>query len=299
MSGRESINRPGKRALIGFLRFLFLVIFLYSVFGLLRYYLEDRRQERSQEEAVERYIEETAAPEIPAGAEKPEGAAEVSVENRTKERSLETGAEDLMTAESAADKREESCPIKVDFDALLAENEDVVGWLYCEDTNIHYPVVQGKDNDYYLHHGYDRKESRAGAIFVDAENRPGFADSNTILYGHHMKNGSMFAHLADFADQEFFDAHPVMWLLTPEQTFKVELLGGYLTSADSDSYTIFTGACEEFDEYLEGAAADSDVQAETETPCDGRYIMLSTCEYDFADARYVLHGRLVPAEGGE
>lgn len=294
MSDRESINRPGKRAPIGSLRFLFLVIFLCSAFGLLRYYLEDRRQERSQEEAVERYIEETAAPEIPAGEEKQGEAAEVPVEGRTKERSLETGTEDLMTAESAADRGDVFCPIRVDFDALLAENEDVVGWLYCEDTNIHYPVVQGKDNDYYLHHGWDRKGSRAGAIFVDAGNRPGFADSNTILYGHHMKNGSMFAHLADFADQEFFDAHPVMWLLTPEQTYKVELLGGYLTSADSDSYTIFTGACEEFDEYLAEAVADSDVQAETQTPCDGRYIMLSTCEYDFTDARYVLHGRLVP-----
>lgn len=259
ISDGGSGDRVRNRIVIRMLRLLLLVIFVFSVSGLAGYYLEDRKQEISQKEAVENYIQEAAVSEISAGAQ-----------------------EDAF------------CPIKVDFDALLAENKDIVGWLYCEDTNINYPVVQGEDNDYYLHHAYDRKESKAGALFADAENRPQFADSNTIIYGHHMKNGSMFAHLADFADQEYFNAHPVMWLLTPEQTYQVELLGGYLTTAGSESYTIFTGECEEFNDYLEGVLAASDVQAEIQTPRDGRYIMLSTCEYDFEDARYVLHGRLVP-----
>lgn len=259
ISDGGSGDRVRNRIVTRVLRFLLFVIFIFSVSGLAGYCLDDRKQEISQKEAVKKYIQEAAVPEISAGAQ-----------------------EDAF------------CPIKVDFDALLAENKDIVGWLYCEDTNINYPVVQGEDNDYYLHHAYDRKESRAGALFVDAENRPQFADSNTIIYGHHMKNGSMFAHLADFADQEYFDAHSVMWLLTPEQTYKVELLGGYLTTAGSESYTIFTGECEELNDYLERALAASDVQAETQTPSEGRYIMFSTCEYDFEDARYVLHGRLVP-----
>lgn len=267
----------GKRIFIQALRFLLLVIFLYSVSGLTGYCLDHRKQERSQREAVKNYVSEAAVAEIFV----PEKAVipEILGEEGTK---------------SAVDKGDAFCPIAVDFDALLAENKDIAGWLYCEGTNINYPVVQGKDNDYYLHHAYDGKESRAGALFVDAENRPQFADSNTIIYGHHMKNGSMFAHLADFADQEYFDTHSVMWLLTPEQTYKVELLGGYLTTAGSDSYTIFAGECEEFNDYLERATAASDVQAETQTPPDGRYVMFSTCEYDFKDARYVLHGRLLP-----
>ena len=262
-----------KRIIVRALRLLLLAVFLVSVSELADYYLEYQRQERSQEEAVKNYVQYAPAPEIPAG---PEEQAEETIQ------------------EASAGDRDAFCPITVDFDALTAENKDIVGWLYCEGTNINYPVVQGKDNEFYLHHAYDGTESRAGAIFVDAENRPQFADSNTILYGHHMKNGSMLACLADFAEQEFFDAHSVMWLLTPEQTYQVELLGGYLTYAGSDSYTIFTGACEEFDGYLEGVRAASDVQAETQTPRNGRYIMLSTCEYDFEDARYVLHGRLVP-----
>lgn len=278
VSDGGSGDRVGKRIAIRVLRFLLLVILIYSVSGLTGYCLDYRKQERSQREAVKKYIQEAAEPELSAGEEEA-AISEIPGEEGTK---------------SAVDKGDAFCPISVDFDALLAENKDIVGWLYCEDTNINYPLVQGEDNDYYLHHAYDGKESRAGALFVDAENRPQFADSNTIIYGHHMKNGSMFAHLADFADQEYFEAHSVMWLLTPEQTYQVELFGGYLTTAGSDSYTIFTGECEEWKEYLERALAASDVQAEAKTPPDGRYVMLSTCEYDFKDARYVLHGRLVP-----
>lgn len=277
--GKSSDSRKSGQAGKGIFKtvilLLLIVIFIYSVFRLSGYYLQYRAQENAQEEAARRYTRE--APGYEKQAEEP---------------ALKISAEDQAKTEDVGDSKDAVCPIAVDFDALLAENGDIVGWLYCEGTNINYPLVQGKDNDYYLHHSYDRKESRTGAIFVDAENRPRFTDSNTIIYGHHMKNGGMFARLVDFSDQEYFDAHSVMWLLTPEQTYKVQLLGGYLTSADSDSYTIFAGACEEFDDYLAGVRAASDVHTEEEMPSDGRYIMLSTCEYDFEDARYVLHGRI-------
>lgn len=264
----ESGSGMKKRNMSRAILLLLFGIFICSFSGLIRYCLEYREMGRDQEEAVKNYTQEVQTSEKPL--------------EKTKKADDKTVREDAF------------CPIKVDFDALSAENKDIAGWLYCEGTNINYPVMQGKDNDYYLNHAYDGKESRAGALFVDAENSRDFADSNTIIYGHHMRNGSMFAHLADFGEQEYFDTHPVMWLLTPEKNYRVELLGGYLTSADSDCYTIFTGPCEELEEYLKAAAAASDVQAETETPKDGRYVMLSTCEYDFEGARYVLHGRLLP-----
>lgn len=236
---------------------LLLAVFAYSITRLVLYYMEYREQTALYEQAADDYIKE-------------------------------------RPAESAGE--EEGCPIAVDFDALLAECEDIVGWLYCEDTNINYPLVQGEDNDYYLRRSYTGEQLTAGTLFVDAANRPLFADSNTIIYGHNMKSGIMFAHLRDWADREFFEAHPQMWLLTPGQDYRIELIGGYLTPAGSDAYTIFTGPCSEFDVYLESVLAAADVQADVETPGDGRYIMFSTCEYDYADARYVLHGRLVPVE---
>ena len=235
---------------------LLLAVFVYSLTRMLLYYMEYRGQRKLYEEAAEHYIKEPA--------------------------------------EEEAVPEEEACPIEVDFDALLAECGDIVGWLYCQDTNINYPLVQGEDNNYYLRHSYTGEYMTAGTLFVDAANRPEFADSNTIIYGHNMKSGIMFAHLRDFADQEFFDAHPVMWLLTPTQNYKIELIGGHLTSASSDSYTIFTGPCEEFDAYLKDMVEASDVRTDVEVPGDGRYVMFSTCEYDYSDARYVLYGRLVP-----
>lgn len=199
----------------------------------------------------------------------------------------------------------EKAPLEVDFDRLKEINGDVAGWIYCEDTAIDYPILQGEDNDYYLHRNIERQSQSAGSIFVEAANQPGFEDSNTIIYGHHMKNGSMFAALDDWAEQEFYEAHPVIWLLTPEQDYKILVFAGYTTSAASDTYTIFTGPCSELEEYLEQCVEKSDFRASVEISgeelrdgLDGsrRYVVLSTCAYSFEDARYVLHGVLVPVE---
>ena len=190
----------------------------------------------------------------------------------------------------------ETAPISVDFEGLRAVNSDIIGWIYCEDTPINYPVLQAGDNDAYLRHNYEREYSTAGSIFVDAANRPGLVDSNTIIYGHHMRNGSMFACLDEWEDQEFYEEHPVMWLLTPEQDYKIVLFSGYGTSAYSDTYTIFTGPCEELNEYLENCVRQSDFQADVETDPEGYYVLLTTCAYMFENARYVLHGMLIPVD---
>lgn len=188
-------------------------------------------------------------------------------------------------------------PISVDFDKLLAECPDVQGWIYCEGTDINYPVVQGKDNNQYLRHAYTGEYAVAGSIFIEAANAPGFADSNTIIYGHHMKDGSMFHCLSDWADQAFYDGHPCMWLLTPEGDYRVDLFSGYITPAGSDAYVVFQGPSEHFDEYLDIVMDNSDFKADTTLERDARYVMLSTCDYTYKDARYVLHGKLVPCTG--
>lgn len=87
-----------------------------------------------------------------------------------------------------------------------------------------------------------------------------------------------------------------MWLLTPDQDYRIDIFAGYTTSGYSDTYTIFTGSCEELDTYLEKAVAQSDFQTEVAADGKGRYVVLSTCAYVFTDARYVLHGVLVPVE---
>ncbi|MCI9224754.1 MAG: class B sortase [Acutalibacter sp.] len=186
----------------------------------------------------------------------------------------------------------EQPPITVDFERLRADNPQVVAWLYCEDTAIDYPVMQGSDNEFYLHHSYTGAEDQSGAIFVDAQCTPGFADYNSIIYGHSMKDGSMFGGLESWKSQEYYEEHPVMWLLTPEANYRIKLFSGYTTSAYSETYTIFREPGEDFAAYIAESQTNSDFTPAEISEAGGRYVVLSTCAYDFDEARYVLHGRL-------
>ncbi len=188
-------------------------------------------------------------------------------------------------------------PISVNFKKLHKVNPDVVGWIYCEGTAIDYPVLQGKDNDQYLHTDYKGEYNLNGSIFVDADNTPGFTDSNTIIYGHHMASGSMFAGLENWGDQEYYEEHPIIWLITPAKTYKIVLFSGHHTSSTSSMYDIITHPGAEMDALLSEALDKSEFKADVTLNRRARYVMLSTCAYLFDGDRYVLHGYLVTVTG--
>jgi len=91
---------------------------------------------------------------------------------------------------------------------LQKDNRDTVAWLNIPDTIIQYPIVQGTDNTYYMTHTFKKKRNASGAIFLDCWNSPAFTDFNTVIYGHNMKDGSMFNSLREYRHQGFFDEHP-------------------------------------------------------------------------------------------
>ena len=99
---------------------------------------------------------------------------------------------------AAVNETADIVPIQVDFDVLSKENQDVIGWLYCPDTSINYPVVQAADNEYYLHRLLDDSKNAAGTLFMDYRNSADLSDWNSVIYGHNMKNGSMFGSLPDY-----------------------------------------------------------------------------------------------------
>ena len=111
---------------------------------------------------------------------------------------------------------------EVDFASLQAINDDVVAWIYLEDTHVNYPVVLGPDNEYYLNRLYNGTGNGAGAIFMDYRNNGNFTDPNTILYGHRMNNGTMFADISNYSNREFFDGHPYILIITPDARYKAE-----------------------------------------------------------------------------
>lgn len=157
----------------------------------------------------------------------------------------ETGQSDKESVGDSGEKQDTeeskvyySDPPKVNFEALRERNADVRGWIYGAGTAINYPVVQGEDNAEYLYTMFDGQENKCGSIFLDSLNESDFSDQNSIIHGHHMKNGTMFAGLVKYAEQSYYDSHPMFWLVTPEKTYRVELFAGFVTDVESDVWQI-------------------------------------------------------------
>lgn len=188
-------------------------------------------------------------------------------------------------------------PITVDFEKLRSINQDVIGWIYVEALEgINYPIVQGEDNEFYLHKTYEKNYNFAGTIFVDYENSSDFSDCNTLIYGHNMKNGSMFGNLKKFTeDQSVYDKSRYFWILTPEKNCRYEIASAYTTGVDSDTYTLFKGPGEEFEQYLKNIRGYSEIKTEAEElNIKDKIVTLSTCTGN-ESTRFVVQGRLVNA----
>lgn len=204
------------------------------------------------------------------------------------------GTEDAPETGSAPEERAEGKEriLDIDFAALKGEIPDLAGWLYCPDTELSYPVVQGKDNSYYLDHLPDGSENRNGSLFMDCGNREGFADENTLVYGHHMASGKMFACLVSYADQAYYEEHPIVYFITEDKDYRLELFSGYTATTASEAYTLCFSTEDEFAGWLERARRRSDFVSGVQAGADDRVVTLSTCAYSFQDARYVVHGKV-------
>lgn len=211
--------------------------------------------------------------------------------------------EETEPAEDAAEEPTESEPEKlhfdvqwpdVDFEALAKVNEDVVGWIYIPGTVINYPVVQGSDNKYYLNHLFNGSRNSSGCIFMDYYVPADFSAMNSSIHGHHMRNGSMFAGICKYKNQSYYDQHPLGLLLTPDGNYVVQFFSGYACKSTSDAWSD-SFEPEEFQRWLDKRLEKSAFACEVTPTAEDRVLTLSTCTYEFKDARFVLHGLLIPA----
>ena len=208
---------------------------------------------------------------------------------------------DADSAEVAGPNAQLKPPIEVDFDKLKSVNEDVVGWIYVDALpDLSYPIVKGKDNQTYLHQTYEKNYNFAGTIFVDYENSGDFSDCNTLVYGHNMKNGSMFGHLKKFReDDKLYKQDKYFWILTPERNYRYEIISAYTTGVNSDTYTLFKGPGEEFEKYLETIKGYSEIQTDdTDLTIKDKIVTLSTCTGN-ESTRFVVQGKRVDAEDAD
>ena len=204
------------------------------------------------------------------------------------------------TSETSGESEEE--PVKekpypdVDFDGLKSVNSDVIGWIYVPDTEINYPIVHTSDNDYYLDHLVDRTQNPAGAIFLDTRNPSDFSDLHSIIYGHHMKNGSMFAALKGYKKQDFFDGHKTGYLITQDAAYSSDFFAGHVANVEENAWQLDFDDAADFDNWIKSLKEISAFKSDIEPQYGDRIFTLSTCSYEFDDARFVLSGKLTKIE---
>lgn len=189
--------------------------------------------------------------------------------------------------------------IRPGFYPLLEQNEDVVGWIKISGTQIDYPILQAEDNFFYLTRNFYYEESRAGSIYMDYRNNIRLTDErNVIVYGHRMKDGSMFQQLTKYLDKEFFDTHRKIQFDTLYESYEAEVFAVYNTLTDFNYIqTEFTDDAE-FAELLEQIKAKSKFKSDVEVTTDDIILTLSTCDYqlDREEGRLVVQAKLIKKE---
>ena len=182
---------------------------------------------------------------------------------------------------------------QVNFDELMALNSDTIGWIRFdpEPAIINYPIVQGKDNQEYLHKTFSANDNSLGTIFLNVENNPNFRDQNSIIYGHRMKDGSMFRHLQDYEDRAFWEANPYFYIYTPdgqELIYHIYSMGEVLDT--SDTYLTEFNTEEEYQNFLNMTKQVSLYDTGIEVTTSDTIVTLSTCTSASDNHRFVVRG---------
>ena len=233
-------------------------VFVYSAYQLAKIYFEYNEIEKETENLIVEYVEE---PKV-----QPSQNTEQK-EEKPKENPLER---------------------VIKFDELLNANKDVVGWIYIPDTNIDEPLLKGATNDTYLYTNFKKKKSSAGSIFIDAGNSRDLLDSNTIIHGHNMKNGSRFHNLRYFLKSDYYKEHPYIYIYLPDGTVNVyEIYAADKINAYSNLYSTDV----DYASYIKSVQSSANQKTSISNQ-QSPLIMLSTCYDSGSDERYAVYGRL-------
>lgn len=221
--------------------------------------------------------------------ENPQGAAE-------NDGQTPPDAETPDDGQAASDETDKEIfpDLGIDFEKLRAVNEDIIGWIWIPDTRINYPLLQGENNAEYLRTAYNLEPSRFGSVFLDYRNAPDFTDTNTIIYGHNMRNDAMFGTLSDFEDLEFAENHTDMYLFTEDATYHYRVFSAYTARTYEFPYIINFEYIKSHEEFLQ-FIVDESVSLKREEPLtlEDHIVTLSTClSTSSYTKRFVIHGVL-------
>ncbi len=200
--------------------------------------------------------------------------------------------------EQVTDERTERM---LQVEELKKENQDIVGWIEIEGTNINFPVLQGTDNQYYMEHTYTKEYSKGGSIFLDKSYDWNLPSTNLLLYGHNNKNGTMFQNLLKYKDESFYQEHPNIRFTTINDDCQYEIISAFLSRVyyedeqDVFRYYYFINANDEteYNNYIEESKKASLYDTGKSSEYGEQLLTLSTCSYHTEDGRFVVVAKKV------
>ena len=167
----------------------------------------------------------------------------------------------------------------VNMKGLKEKNNEIIGWLFFENEDISYPILRSEDNEKYYRTAYDNTKTTAGSIFMESLNTPDFSDLHTIIYGHNMKNLSMFGKLKYYKENDdYYDSHKYFQIIMPDRKYRYEVIAYKDVDAEGDFYTIYKKGSKDFknfieDKILKGSLINNNVELND----DSQIVSLSTC----------------------
>ncbi|MFJ5765440.1 class B sortase [Lysinibacillus sp. NPDC093210] len=246
---------------------LYLAIFLYSGFALVKYVYTYYESSKSLKEVQTIYAE-----------------------------TLATIQEEVVADDEVSNAEIKSkYTIRPQFHDLLAVNNRIVGWISVDNTKLNNPILHADNNEFYLNHNYKDRQSRAGSVFMDYRNDALDISRNTILYGHAMKDGTMFGSLKNYLNQDYANAHRTIYLDTLYEGYDVEVFAAYETTIDFYYIETEFKTDEDFIQFIGEVQKRSTIDMNVDVGPDDKIITLSTCKDSVMsdDHRFVVQGKLV------
>lgn len=255
-----------KKSTSWLLTMFYIVVFLYSGFSLIKYLYTYYEASKSLKEVQAIY-----------------------------ETTLESLDERAEEAASLTEGDYAKYTIRPQFGDLQEVNKKIFGWISVDGTKLDNPILQADNNEFYLEHNFKDGYSRAGSIFMDYRNDVMNMNRNTILYGHAMKNGTMFGSLKNYLKQDYANAHRTIYLDTLYEGYDVEVFAAYETTIDFYYIETEFQTDEAFGQFIEEVNKRSVIEMDVEVGLDDKIVTLSTCKDFFAsnDQRFVVQGKLV------
>lgn len=213
------------------------------------------------------------------------------IENQSNKKLLDEALSNVEVSSMVVDT-DTYTVLNVDFENLQKTNNEIIGWVNLEGTNVNYPIVKGSDNDFYINHTFDKSYNSAGWIFADYRCKTDFSCKNTTIYGHNRRDSSMFASLNNILNEDWYSSNKNLTIATPEGNRIYQIFSVYKIKAESYYTTPDFSNDEEYLNFIESIKGRSIHDFEVTINNMDSIVTLSTCAND-NNNRIVLHAKLL------